>query len=379
MKAKIFPGLGSLLLLVAFVIMLGCEGSQGPAGLTGKVGDSGGNGEDWAIPVPDDRIFSAAFFNGTHDAHNGNAVILLTSDGNADLDGSTVIMDSIDRPPRIDGYDDGDAVWGGSLAPIALGRTGEVDNYMSSAWMRAAYDKDYFYLFIQWEEVAEGGFEVGIDDEFRTWTYELLFEVDSTGLDTTWTWTWVRDSNVDDRVAVFWMIEPSRYEDEVAWSVDGCRIACHAGYRSGMYTPIDTTQIDAWSWGSVTTDPTGYAVDAYISSVSSSDPTPNGFRFDAGDRVWLDNTTDTVPIVPLVQHKMDPNSNAQYPLMLWEIEGFDRLNPDWEVGTTIPGIVSSYPSYSAGDVLAKGHFEDGIWTVEFRRVRDTGNIDDIVF
>jgi hypothetical protein len=372
MKAKIFLGLGSLLLLVALVVMLGCEGSEGPAGLTGKAGNSGGNGEDWAIPVPEDRIFSTAFFNGRHDAHNGNAVILLTSDEDADLDGNTVIMDSIDRPPRIDGYDDGDAIWGGLLTPIVLGRTGEIDNYITSAWIRAAYDKDYFYLLIRWKEIAEEDFQVGVDDEFRTWTYELIVDVDSTGVDSTW--TWVRSSDADDRVAVFWLIEPSRFEDEVAWGIDGCRIACHAGNQGGMYTPIDTTQLDVWSWGAVTTDPTGYAVDAFISSA----PIPNAFRFDAGDRVWLDNTTDTVPILPLVQHKMDPNSDAQYPLMIWEIQGFDE-DADWDLGATIPGVVSSYPSYSAGDILAKGHFEDGFWTVEFRRIRDTGNIDDIVF
>ncbi len=376
MKAKIFHVLCSLLLLVVLVVMLGCEGSEGPAGLTGKVGDRGDDGKDWTIPVPHDRIFSVAVFNGRPDAHNGNAAILLTSDQNADLDGNTVIMDSIDRPPNIDGYDDGDAVWGGSLAPINLGRTGEDDNYMTSAWMRAAYDKDYFYLLVKWQEVAEDGFQVGINDEYRTWSFESIADVDTLGDTTGWTDTWVHSSDVDDRVAIFWLIEPARFEDEVAWGLDGCRIACHAGNRGGMYTPVDTTELDAWSWGAATSDPTGYAVDANITSAKNLQG--NAFWFDEGDRVWLNNATDTFPFLPIYQHKMDPNANAQYPLMVWEIQGFDE-NADWDVGSTIPGVVSSYPSFSAADIVAKGHFENGFWTVEFRRLRKTGNIDDVTF
>jgi len=363
MKAKLIFSLLSLLCLGIVLILVGCEGNQGPDGLTGNDGDPGDPGDDYSIPVPDDRIFSVAVFNGRADAHNGNATLLMTSDQDAELDGSTVIMDSIEIPPIIDGIDDGDDVWNVPLADIVLGRTGTNDNFIVNARMRAAYDKEYIYLLVQWDEVANDGpilFDISANDKFRPWTF-------SGG-------EWTRSSAIDDRVSIFWFMQ-GRFEDIVGWQTDGCGIACHADQATGMFTPIDTTRLDAWEWGSVITDPQGYGKDAFVQSLSVGGLT--GYLTDVGNPVFLENISGTYPIY---QHKEDPNADALNPLDEWEVQGFQLDDETWLDGATIPGAVAIYPTKSAADISAKGKFVDGTWTVEFKRARDTGQgKDDLKF
>ncbi|MBU1320610.1 MAG: hypothetical protein KKG33_06585 [candidate division Zixibacteria bacterium] len=382
MKAKLIFSLVSLLCLGIILILLGCEGNQGPAGLTGDDGDPGDPGNDYSIPVPEDRIFSVAVFNGRGDAHNGNATVLMTSDQDADLDGNTVIMDSVEVPPIIDGIDDGENVWNVPLADIVLGRTGSRDNFIVNARMRAAYDKDYIYLQVQWDEVASDGpvpFAIGANDAYRMWTFRdtLRAQGSSTILDT----VMARDAvQIDDRVSIFWFMR-GRFEDIVGWETDGCGIACHADQATGMFTVIDTTRLDAWEWGSVTTNPHGYGKDAFVQSASVGGLT--GYLTDDGQPVYIENVMNrtTFPTrVPIYQHKEDPNASASNPMDEWEVKGYELTNPAWLFGSTIPGAIATYPTKSAADLFARGKFVDGTWTVEFKRARDTGQSeDDLIF
>jgi len=365
MKLRSLNSVWLLLFLVVVAVFIGCEGSDGPAGAVGDEGERGNPGSDWTIEPPLDRIFGLAVFNGRTDAHNGNATLLLTSDTTSDLDGHTVIMTRVNRAPVIDGIDDGDDVWGDYLANLELDRTGLRDNYIFSADMRAAYDEDYVYFMVRWTEVANGSASVGENDEWRTWSYD--------GDD------WSRNSAYDDRVSFLWLIKGA-FEDVVDWNTDGCRIACHANQTQGMFTLTDTTKIDSWVWGSVISNPIGFAIDAQIGVQLPGDVT--GFRQDVGERIYLENvytTEDPDTVRPAFQHKEDPNSNASYPMWSWEITGFDISDRDWAAGASVPGIVTNYPSSSAADILAKGHYDNGTWTVELRRVRVTDNSDDVEF
>jgi len=360
MKAKFKLGVLGLLALGVIIMFAGC-GSEGPEGPKGTDGDRGDEGPGYTWQVPADRIFSVAIFNGST-GHRGNSAVLLTADVSAQGE-NVLIIDSIGRPPRIDGIDDGSAIWGDHVAEIEIKRNSNADNFINSATMRAAYDKDYVYFLIQWTEVENDDppFAVSASGEYRTWMYD--------GDD------WEREGGLEDKVALFWLIG-GRYVDTVDWKGYGCEIACHAQRPTGMYTSDDTTDIDVWIWGSVTSDPIGSAIDGVIGYQAETETNPDGFSNDEGARTWLDNSTGDG--LPAYQHKKGPDYDGSYPVFLWEIEGFD-INADWESGATVPGVVMSYPSYSAADVFAKGRFEDGTWTVEMVRTRDTYNSDDIVF
>jgi hypothetical protein len=180
---------------------------------------------------------------------------------------------------------------------------------------------------------------------------------------------------MEDKVALTWLLSGTS-RDIVDWQTHGCEIACHAGRQTAMFTAEDETEIDAWSWGSVTSNPIGFAVDARISYQSEAEPDPNGFNFDEGSRVWLDNPPRNGR--PTYQHKSGSDHDGSYPVSLWEVDAYDN-GAAWSDGSRIPGIIMGSPSYSAADLEAKGRFDNGTWTVEILRARDTKNSDDIVF
>jgi hypothetical protein len=343
------------------IVILAACGSEGPEGPKGDDGPRGEDGEDYVSPVPHDAIFSLAIFNG-NTAHRGNSAILLTADEYATGD-NVLIMNSVERPPVIDGFDDQNDVWDNNLTEIDIKRNANADNFIRSAEMGAAYDEDYIYFLIRWteQENDDPPFDVSLSGEHRTWRFNGE--------------SWARRSRAEDKVALFWLISGT-VVDSTNWQAYGCEIACHADRPTGMFTGDDTTQIDAWVWGSVTSDPVGYAVDASVRYQGITVPNPDGFTIDMGSRTWIDNTTGDG--LPAYQHKTGIDYDGSYPMFMWEVTGFDG-DAAWQSGATIPGAVISYPSYSAADVVARGRYDDGTWTVEMVRVRDTKNPDDIAF
>lgn len=351
------------LLVVGLVAVLSGCGSDGPAGPKGADGSRGPDGPDYEVPVPDDQAFAIAVFNGTT-AHNGRNVVILTADTERASEENVLVATQIQRPPVIDGVDDGDGVWGDYDTEIDFSdRLPTAENYIESARMRAAYDEHYIYFMIQWTEVEHSSpdFTVGLNGEHRTWVYNGT--------------NWSRRSVREDKVALFWMIS-GEWASSTDWATDGgCLIACHFDRQTGMFTTSDTTELEAWVWGSVTSDPTGFAVDATIGYQAVTETQPNGFSPDVGSPVSIENRSGNRPAY---QHKMGVNYDGSYPLNLWQVDAFNP-NAGWQAGATIPGVIMTSPSYSAGNVFAKGRFDNGTWTVEMVRARDTKAPDDVVF
>jgi hypothetical protein len=73
-----------------------------------------------------------------------------------------------------------------------------------------------------------------------------------------------------------------------------------------------------------------------------------------------------------------PTSGSSYPLRSYEFTNF-KTSINWGNGATIPGYVSFMPSSSLADVQASASFSADTWTVELRRLRQTGNADDTKF
>jgi len=355
----------SLLLTTLLMLLCAC-GSDGPEGPAGVDGDPGEPGPDYTEPVPEDQVFGIAIFNGSEDAHNGNVAVLLTADETATEDGNTLIARKLDRPPVLDGRDDGDALWGGAASPFGIDRTPLKDNLIRDGLMRAGYDGKYLYLQFQWTEVEGDGFTVGEDREYLTWERTL---------DTNDSPVWVQNEVYEDKLSIMWL-ESGEYYDYINWETDGCKLACHAERQEGMYAVSDTTDFDTWVWGAATTDYLGFAQDAMIGYVAENDPVEAAYQEDQGAELFFDNFESGVN-APLYQHKEDPNTNPPYPLMYYDIMGYS--SGGWDLGSTIPGIIGGYPTHSAADIEAKGRFNNGTWTVELRRLMDTKNYDDVEF
>ena len=103
---------------------------------------------------------------------------------------------------------------------------------------------------------------------------------------------------------------------------------------------------DVWIWRAARTDPSGFADDYYLINDSLSSIPENGsvgLRQDNGKSCW-----------------------------------FNRYFAAF-AGNELPRYDQRPPEGSLADVKAKGIWNSGIWTIEFSRKINTGNIDDIDF
>ena len=102
---------------------------------------------------------------------------------------------------------------------------------------------------------------------------------------------------------------------------------------------------DVWIWRAARTDPAGYADDYYMLEKSLSSDRPEG-----------------------AQTELFPDQG----LSGWLSKYFVSFT-----GDTVPRFYQRPPEGSAADVKAKGTWNSGFWTVEFRRKLNTGHSDDI--
>jgi hypothetical protein len=177
--------------------------------------------------------------------------------------------------------------------------------------------------------------------------------------------------------------ESAQVEDSVMLSFEaGCEWtpSLLGGY---MY------DFDAWQWMAARTDPLGQAVDLY-GNVQDRGLSSIGFveypsrilkddwivKFTENQEVdlhadWneLDRVYMLMPVTETLYVKAVPDGGRLSPPVFEQLPAPDATPQD---GTQI------YPQFSplpleggAGEVKAKGHWEDGYWTVEFRRDRLT--------
>ncbi len=359
--------------LLVGVFTIGCDGVSGPRG---PIGDPGDPGDDYAKPAPANRFFSLAVTNNSQRSHNGAPKIYLAFDGGHQAAGDTVVSQRLPegKVPSIDGIDGGTSEWGDLSTSITLLRAAGDYNFIESAHIRSAFDNEYVYFQVQWTEVAnaEFGWEVSRSENPTPWIYP-----DSTVADTAVNVNlhrWDKGTTNEDRLNLLFEITPvTRYES------DGCYVTCHttAGDETNYHaTRAARERMDIWHWTAATTNHTGYGYDRYM------DHTSNGVKPDVGLPVVRVNrefdfagadTTDR----PLYQVFGQPGFSKAYPL--WDYEITRVANSGWTAGTTIPSYINSIPTLSAADLIAVGEYNDGTWTVEMKRKRNTGNGDDVQF
>jgi hypothetical protein len=180
---------------------------------------------------------------------------------------------------------------------------------------------------------------------------------------------------------------------------DGCLVTCHAGTADALpgtnyhSTKSAQARMDIWSWSSITSNPTGYADDKYMDGTGQivNEFTPLGYtdaiKGDIGRATSMANlffvftTAGTTRIIsayrPLYQAATDPDSSATYPLWDWQLTTYNATG--WHQGFAVPTFITTVPTLSRADIMSRGQFDNGTWTVEFRRLRATGNGDDAKF
>lgn len=332
-------------LICACLLLPGCEGDTGPQGPPGLPGVGGPPGADRSVPVPSDRVFGLRISNGTAADYRWVADIQLTFDETQTPSASQVVGSLLDNAPTIDGVDNGAAEWGNAaVSNIPLSQIAGEDNGITSASVRFGYDLDYIYMQVSWTEVATGNFVVAADrtkDE------------------------WVREGTNWNRVG----------GEDVAWiGWDGAGSSSLTGKLATARTSAGAQQTgtvwDVWAYHSTIT---GYS--PYLRDMAVWSDDANTIYLDAGFDFVADNIDNSNP------WRMRKNSSAlgsAYPLRAFEATAYNAVL-GWIAGATIPGYVFFEPSGSLIDVDAIAQFADGTWTLELRRLRNTGNGDDAAF
>jgi len=174
----------------------------------------------------------------------------------------------------------------------------------------------------------------------------------------------------EDRVMFFWNVDMPGFEKE------GCLVACHMAVSAAKYLESPGMG-DTWHWKAARSNPAGYCDDKYINHIrEGGDGGRHGdfVKSEKGTQSNVNAAGDGPMFMP------DPKIARPDPRFLFK-ENAIPIPPgaSWPAGTRIPGYVLSRPDGSRGDVSAKGRWEDGFWTVEFRRALVTGHRDDVAF
>ncbi|MGB5139566.1 MAG: hypothetical protein WBP29_13620, partial [Candidatus Zixiibacteriota bacterium] len=199
---------------------------------------------------------------------------------------------------------------------------------------------------------------------------DTLCLVDTTFGDTAL--VWLAPPTAEDKLAVFWSDN-----DEGDWSEVAFREVFDMAGAGGTIPP--GTSVDAWIWGSATSNPVSSMDDWHLDS--------RGLAPDVGAAPFIDNYI-LPDSIPRYQNFRDPNNKSRanlelkiYPLWYFDVVSYAVAGWDVNQPVYLTGIVTTIPSDSRADIYARATFDDsgGFWTLEIRRARRTHNGDDVVF
>lgn len=359
--SRVFGTALSLLVVLLMLSFIGCEGDQGLQGPKGAQGDDGADGRDASVDPPSDMIFGLAITNGSEYDQNGNTHVTLTFDQSAQPSEDVVVCYKLDKPPVLDGEDQGIEDWGSdefTISSIPLVNLRGIDNRISFADMRAGYDDKYIYFMVSWVEVADPsqGIIANADWFPGRWRYDRGDRV------------WTRQAMTEDQILLFWDISGVD-----SWAENGADLLYHDD-DSTLYLSSPGL-VDVWHWKAGRTGLTGFFDDEYVDGV-----TP-GLLADHGTGAYVDNVNG---MYPRWMHRTDPNTTeTSPPFQLWNTVPFDST-ANWNDNATVIGVVSVMPTGGRSDIECSGgdSWKPGAgdrWTMEFRRLRHTGHGDDVKF
>jgi hypothetical protein len=220
--------------------------------------------------------------------------------------------------PVVDGSDD-DSAWA-QASPLALTVERKLPpnkGTTGKALIKAAHTDTHLYLLLKWEDSAA-------DLSHKTWVWDPSKRAYEEGADR------------EDMAAV-------------AFALSG-------PFTADMLAPVDAVW-DVWHWKASRTNPQGYAMDkTHRYMRAKPDFKANEHQANDGKPIWITRPEDAGDSVEA-----------------------KRKAPGEFEGERVPQYVAATPTGSAADVIAKGQWANGWWTLEFARRLDTGHADDAVF
>ncbi len=224
--------------------------------------------------------------------------------------------------------------------------------------LKSLYDDQYVYFLISYQDPTKSL-------ERFPWvkqadgSWKKLANKDSTGHDNTY---------YEDKFAMFWDINSKDF------AADGCMVACHLdepGDTSAgrKYTATAGETIDMWHAKYVRTMPMGMFDDQFVDN--NTDPKANagwGRKNDTAPKFGAyrnnDNAAKTAPAF------MNLNANADdryYVIPSKKVPFVDTF----QEGAVVPGIEIAPLAGGRADILARNHYENGVWTLEVMRALKT--------
>ena len=218
--------------------------------------------------------------------------------------------------------------------------------------VKSLYDDKNVYFLITYKDPTKSLERFPwIKQEDGSW--KKLAKKDSTGHDNTY---------YEDKFAMFWNISTKGFEAE------GCMIACHLNEPGDSsagrkYTASPEETIDMWHAKYVRSLPMGMFDDQYVDN--NKDPKQNsgwGRKGDTGKGGYTnnDNADKSGPAFMNINSTEDdkyfviPSKKAPF---------VDTFKP----GDVVPGIDIQPMMGGRADILARNHYENGMWTLEVMR------------
>ena len=220
--------------------------------------------------------------------------------------------------PEIDGRGD-DGAWNYARAASVTVRevSGEQKGKSAQVLIKSVHTSTHIYFLVSWLDQSE-------DATHKTWVWDQAKGSYEAG---------------DDR------------EDVVALAFQ-----LSGEFDVDMLADVEATW-DVWHWKAARTGPAGYAMDK-THRYSRAEPADKAKSFEVRGEytIWIARPEDA---------GLSPQKRQPAPVKYTK----DR----------VPQYIPGTPSGSAADIRAKGHWQDGRWTVEFARRLDTGHEDDTAF
>lgn len=233
----------------------------------------------------------------------------------------------------------------------------------TNVMLKSLHDDQNIYIYMQYDDPTESLARFPwIKQDDGSW--KQLMNKDQTGHE---------NNYYEDKVGIFWNINTRGFEKK------GCAIACHLtqdGMNNGVadtspgrkYTRSEGETIDMWHWKSVRT---GMAFDLshdqYVDNVA--DPKLNKDWGRHGDEKisggYTDNQTEDKKMPAFMSSKM--GDTRTYIIEEEKVPFVDTF----KAGDMVPGIVVEKMTGSAADVQTSKKYENGKWTLVFKRALTT--------
>ncbi len=391
---KIHRAHGLNVLLPAVILLVSaCGGSSGPDDTTPAPTPT-------PASIPADSYFSLAVTENSHN-HTGARILLLDFMETAPATGAG--SDNVVISPRISNNSitaDGDSAdWNNANLTTIKGLV--QNNYPLSQFIDAvptditigsAWDDEYLYFLIQWEDAGHTQ-----STQYRKWVYG-----DQGNSETGWTakvHTGISSGSPNESAAnashvlagsededrVYLMFPVTDSENAFAANGLGCAAFCHANLGADnpfqnytgtdvavMHTNNSSDTADVWQWQSSRTEPAGVADDLLLTYSSTGD---SGFVPDTGNPAYTDNALSGNDPASMYTNDLTYTGDV-----LLQADA-TMFNGSPNSGDQIPAVITQTPDNSRADIISSASWDSvsGRWTVEFRRLRNTGNTDDKQF